>query len=101
MPYVAVSRAREQAQIYASREDLGEVGMDTGAIERLAERMRRSGAQEASVTKGVAEQAGERPTQFERGVDPGRDPIAGSGSSNHSALLHVVHTNITREFTVE
>ena len=37
--YVAVSRAREQTQIYVSREDLGEQGLDTGAIERLAERM--------------------------------------------------------------
>jgi conjugative relaxase-like TrwC/TraI family protein len=49
--YVAVSRAREQTQIYTSREDLGEQGMDPGAIERLAERMRHSRAQEATLTK--------------------------------------------------
>ena len=53
--YVAVSRAREQTQIYTSREDLGEQGMDTGAIERLAERMQRSRAQEATITKETAE----------------------------------------------
>jgi conjugative relaxase-like TrwC/TraI family protein len=53
--YVAVSRAREQTQIYVSREDLGEQGMDTGAIERLAERIKRSRAQEATITKETAE----------------------------------------------
>jgi conjugative relaxase-like TrwC/TraI family protein len=52
--YVAVSRAREQTQIYTSREDLGEQGMDVGAIERLAERMQRSGAQEATIAKETA-----------------------------------------------
>jgi hypothetical protein len=53
--YVAVSRAREQTQIYTSREDLGEQGMDPDAIERLAERMRHSRAQEATITKEAAE----------------------------------------------
>jgi conjugative relaxase-like TrwC/TraI family protein len=99
--YVAVSRAREQTRIYVSREDLGEQGMDTGAIERLADRMRRSEAQEASITRPVidhgreaerdgererrAEREGEhlhdRPTQpesaehnIDRAEDAGRDP---------------------------
>ncbi len=53
--YVAVSRAREQTQIYASREDLGEQGMDTAAIERLAERMHQSRAQQATITKQLAD----------------------------------------------
>ena len=53
--YVAVSRAREQTQVYVSREDLGEQGMDTGAIERLAQRMRQSRAQEATITKQLAD----------------------------------------------
>jgi conjugative relaxase-like TrwC/TraI family protein len=52
--YVAVSRAREQTQLYASREDLGEQGMDTGAIERLAERMHQSRAQQATITRRLA-----------------------------------------------
>jgi hypothetical protein len=51
--YVTVSRAREETQIYVSREDLGEQGFDTGAMERLAGRMQRSRAQEASITKNV------------------------------------------------
>jgi conjugative relaxase-like TrwC/TraI family protein len=53
--YVAVSRAREQTQIYLAREDLGEHGMDTGAIERLGQRIARSRAQEASIAKKIAQ----------------------------------------------
>jgi len=55
--YVALSRAREQTQVYVAREDLGEQGMDVGAIERLGERMRRSGAQEASIAKEADERS--------------------------------------------
>lgn len=64
--YVAVSRAREQTQIFVSREDLGEQGFDTGAMERLAEKIKRSRAQEASITQNVAERAPERPQTTER-----------------------------------
>ena len=53
--YVAVSRAREQTQIYLAREDLGEQGLDTDAIERLADRMQQSRAQEATITKQLAD----------------------------------------------
>jgi conjugative relaxase-like TrwC/TraI family protein len=65
--YVAVSRAREQTQIYLAREDLGEHGLDTDAIERLADRMQHSGAQEATIAKQLAGRdeslATERPAQ--------------------------------------
>lgn len=54
--YVALSRAREQTQVYVSREDLGEAGMDAGAIERLADRMGRSRAQGASIGRDVSEE---------------------------------------------
>ena len=66
--YVSLSRARERTDVYISREDLGEQGMDTGAIERLGERMARSRAQEASITKDVAEPTAEpeRTAQPER-----------------------------------
>ena len=57
--YVSLTRAREHTDIYISREDLGEQGMDTGAIERLGERMARSRAQEATITKDVAEPTAE------------------------------------------
>jgi hypothetical protein len=53
--YVTVSRAREQTQIYVSREDLGEKGLDIGAVERLSEKMKRSRAQQATITKKIAE----------------------------------------------
>ena len=76
--YVAVSRAREQTQIYVSREDLGEQGMDTGAIERLAERMHQSHAQQATITKQPAEREEPEPTDRDTAnsqtKDTDRDP---------------------------
>ncbi len=68
--YVAVSRAREQTQIYVSREDLGEQGFDTGATERLAEKIKRTRAQQASITK----QPAERNTGHEQTTDRPRQP---------------------------
>ena len=47
--YVALSRSKEQTDIYTSREDLGEQGMNQGAIERLGEAMSESNAQQASI----------------------------------------------------
>jgi hypothetical protein len=47
--YVALSRSKEQTDIYTSREDLGEQGMNAGAIERLGEAMSESNAQRASI----------------------------------------------------
>ncbi|HUA74315.1 MAG TPA: MobF family relaxase [Solirubrobacteraceae bacterium] len=47
--YVALTRAQERTDVYISREDLGEHGMDAGAIERLGEAMAESRAQEPSV----------------------------------------------------
>ena len=77
--YVALSRAREQTQVYVAREDLGESGMDIGAIERLGERMRRSGAQEASIASEIDGQTPERSTQMERDIDRDRDLGRGFG----------------------
>jgi conjugative relaxase-like TrwC/TraI family protein len=70
--YVAVSRAREQTQIYVSREDLGEQGFDTGAMERLAEKMKRSRAPQASITKNVVEQGASREQSTDRPRQPER-----------------------------
>lgn len=77
--YVALSRAREQTQVYVAREDLGEQGMDVGAIERLGERMRRSGAQEASIAREVDEKAAERQARIKREIDRDRDLDRGFG----------------------
>ena len=49
--YVALTRAREQTDIYASREDLGHAGVDADVVDRLADRFRESHAQEASITR--------------------------------------------------
>jgi conjugative relaxase-like TrwC/TraI family protein len=51
--YVALTRARERTDIYVSREDLGEQGMDTGAIERLADSIAQSHAQQPSIATGL------------------------------------------------
>jgi conjugative relaxase-like TrwC/TraI family protein len=53
--YVALTRAQDRTDIYVSREDLGEQGMDPGAIERLGEAMSQRHAQEPSIaTPAVA-----------------------------------------------
>jgi conjugative relaxase-like TrwC/TraI family protein len=49
--YVALTRAREQTNIYVSREDLGTQGIPAEAIERLAEKMQQSNVQEASIAR--------------------------------------------------
>jgi conjugative relaxase-like TrwC/TraI family protein len=49
--YVALTRAREQTNIYVSKQDLGTQGMNQEAIERLAEKIEQSKAQEASITR--------------------------------------------------
>jgi hypothetical protein len=49
--YVALSRARESTDIHITRTDLGEQGLDQGAIERLAETITQSNAQEASISR--------------------------------------------------
>ena len=77
--YVALSRAREQTQVYVAREDLGEQGMDVGAIERLGERIHRSGAQEASIAKAAEEQGLDRPKGIERQIDRDRKLDRGFG----------------------
>jgi len=53
--YVALTRARERTDLYVSREDLGEDGMDDGAIQRLSERIAISRAQQASITQAEAQ----------------------------------------------
>ena len=61
--YVALTRAQERTDIYVSREDLGEEGMDAGAIERLADAMAESHAQEPSI---ATEAVNERESEVER-----------------------------------
>jgi conjugative relaxase-like TrwC/TraI family protein len=49
--YVALTRAREETDIYTSREDLGREGINSDAIKRLAQRISKSHAQQASLTR--------------------------------------------------
>ena len=75
--YVALTRAQERTDIYVSREDLGEQGMDAGAIERLGETMAESHAQQPSIATEAVERESEverlmRESQ-ERDRDVGRD----------------------------
>jgi conjugative relaxase-like TrwC/TraI family protein len=67
--YVALTRAQERTDIYVSREDLGEQGMDAGATERLGEAMAESHAQQATTTVPTAE----RDEQSCPGVELQRD----------------------------
>jgi conjugative relaxase-like TrwC/TraI family protein len=64
--YVALSRAREQTDIYAAREDLGHQGIDSDAIDRLAQRISESHAQQASVTRPQIDE----PTRREPTAEP-------------------------------
>jgi conjugative relaxase-like TrwC/TraI family protein len=71
--YVALSRARESTDIHVSREDLGEAGLDVGAIERLGDRMRESRAQEASVARQRDDREADRRKHIEREAERDRD----------------------------
>jgi hypothetical protein len=70
--YVALSRARERTDVYSNREDLGEKGLDAGAIERLGERMSQARAQQASVTYRELPQP-QPPTWHSRDRQPARE----------------------------
>lgn len=52
--YVALTRGREQTNIYTSREDLGHQGLNEQAIDRLAERIEQTNAKQASITHDIA-----------------------------------------------
>jgi conjugative relaxase-like TrwC/TraI family protein len=65
--YVALSRARERTDVYVSREDLGEDGSDADLIERFAERVSVSHAQQASVTR---DPVGRDEARVERDQEP-------------------------------
>jgi hypothetical protein len=54
--YVALSRARERTDIYAAREDLGHEGIDGDAIDRLAQRISESHAQQPSVSRAQVDE---------------------------------------------
>ena len=71
--YVALTRARERTDIYVSREDLGEQGMDAGAVERLGEAIATSTAEPASITtpehRDPPQMSAEPPLKHDRSVE--------------------------------
>jgi ATP-dependent exoDNAse (exonuclease V) alpha subunit len=71
--YVALTRAREQTHIYAAREDLGHQGLDTEHIQRLAQNMSESHAQEASIARQAASVECDRAAGREQISEPERD----------------------------
>jgi hypothetical protein len=94
--YVTVSRAREQTQIYVSREDLGEEGFDTGAMERLAEKMKRSRAQEATITKRLVQ---DRPAEPERTVEQTELERSTEASQQHASPAQTADPTVVDQST--
>ncbi len=72
--YVALTRAREQTNIYTSRDDLGHDGIDADAVNRLAQRASKSNAQEASVSAEDDAEPDREPSRFAREPPPGARP---------------------------
>jgi conjugative relaxase-like TrwC/TraI family protein len=78
--YVALSRAREQTNVYAAREDLGHQGLDTDRIDRLAQVMSESNAQQASISReAIAEES--RTLQHQRSMGRHRQNDVDAGIS--------------------
>ncbi|HWY91093.1 MAG TPA: hypothetical protein VNY31_10520, partial [Solirubrobacteraceae bacterium] len=90
--YVALTRARERTDIYVSRDDLGEQGMDTGAIERLADSIAQSHAQRPSIVTGLErdsadqrEREASQAHETHNGLEPGgRGPGVGANEGPES-----------------
>jgi conjugative relaxase-like TrwC/TraI family protein len=87
--YVALSRARERTDIYTAREDLGHQGIDGDAIDRLAQRISASHAQQASVTRAqIDEPARPEPVEpsfgerLQAALEHRPDPASGRSYDN-------------------
>ncbi|MGA9284088.1 MAG: MobF family relaxase [Solirubrobacteraceae bacterium] len=84
--YVALTRAKEQTNIYVSKDNLGTQGINPEAIERLAEKIEQSKAQEASITRepmtdrSLAQTAELKPEDTPN-LDQGQDREDGVGAA--------------------
>jgi conjugative relaxase-like TrwC/TraI family protein len=58
--YVSLTRAREQTDIYITRDDLGEENLKPDTIERLAERIQQSHAQQATINHEIIQPGDDR-----------------------------------------
>ncbi len=80
--YVALSRAREQTNIYTSKENLGSQGMNTDAIERLSEKIAQSNAKQASITRQpVADRRLDQTAETTPDLQPGQTIEDGVGAA--------------------
>jgi conjugative relaxase-like TrwC/TraI family protein len=102
--YVALSRARDQADIYLSREDLGQEGLDHEAIEHLAQLMQQSHAQAATITREPAQPTTDRSTEItqhteDRSLDASQPPdfTADPTQDQHCDTYHQVEVQHDRE----
>jgi ATP-dependent exoDNAse (exonuclease V) alpha subunit len=75
--YVAMTRARERTDIYVTREDLGQDGVDTTTIDRLADTIARSNAQQASIAHREA--TPDRESEAARLMRESRDHVSDRG----------------------
>ena len=80
--YVALTRAREQTNIYASKDNLGTQGMTTDAIQRLAEKIEQSNAQQASITQqSITNRSLDQTAQTTPDIEPGQTIEDGVGAA--------------------
>lgn len=102
--YVALTRAREQTNIYVSRDNLGTQGMNPEAIERLAEKIEQSNAQQASVThQPAADRNLEQTTEITPGqtIEDGVGPAAPNGPDPSADLYDRETAESSREQQAE
>jgi ATP-dependent exoDNAse (exonuclease V) alpha subunit len=95
--YVAVTRARQRTDLYVSREDLGEDGMDDGAIQRLSERIVVSRAQQASITQAEAP----RHASIGRGEEPAHASVTEGQGHWQGALRQIERSEERVEESIE
>jgi hypothetical protein len=93
--YVALTRAQERTDVYVSREDLGEQGMDAGAIERLGEAIAESRAQQASIATPVAGHGREHGPESVAGIAP--EPTGGPPSEHETLFTDAFSERDARE----
>ena len=90
--YVEASRARRGTDWFLSREELGVEGHDVDRVERLAQAMRRSGAQTPSLAHAELPDAD---------AVPGFTDVRGRGRAGVSSLLRLIASAIREGSAIE
>jgi conjugative relaxase-like TrwC/TraI family protein len=92
--YVALTRASDRTDLYVSREDLGEQGMEAGAIERLGEAIAESHAQQASISTSLADHGS---PSIEASPEPSTSRVVPGVEADSSTNLDTGHEEDERE----